>query len=143
MKDLSLCGYNCHDCHILLTVFLSIAIRAIKLVFVKMVITRLCYFFNKIFEKVINEDELNDLQEFIGETMAQLEMCFPPGYFDITEHLMIHMVDQIRALGPLYLHEMWTYEHFMSILNRYVLNRAYPEGSMIKGYNTEEVIECC
>ena len=56
---------------------------------------------------------------------------------------MIHMVDQIRALGPLYLHEMWTYERFMSILNRYVLNRAYPEGSMIEGYSTMEVIECC
>ena len=103
----------------------------------------MCYFFNKISQKVSNEDELNDLQEFIGETMAQLEMCFPPGFFDITEHLMIHMVDQIRALGPLYLHEMWTYKHFMCILNRYVLNRAYPEGSMIEGYSTEEVIECC
>ena len=90
MKDLSLCSYNYHACHVLLTVFLPIAIRAIKLVFVKMVITRMCYFFNKISQKVINEDELNDLQEFIGETMAQLEMCFPPGYFDITEHLMIH-----------------------------------------------------
>ena len=27
MKDLSLCGYNYHDCHVLLTVFLPIAIR--------------------------------------------------------------------------------------------------------------------
>ena len=105
-----------------------------------MVITLMCYFFNKISQKVINKDELNDLQEFIGETMAQLEMCFPFGFFDITEHLMIHMVDQIRALGPLYLHEMWTYERFMSILNWYVLNRAYLEGSMIEGYSTEEVI---
>ena len=90
---------------------------------------------------MIDEDELQHLKEFIGETMAQLEMCFPSRFFDITEHLMIHMVDQIRALGPLYLHEMWTYERFMSILNRYVLNRAHPEGSMIEGYNTEEVIE--
>jgi hypothetical protein len=81
MKDLSLCGYNCHDCHVLLTVFLPIAIRVIKIVYIKMVITRLCYFFNKIFEKVIDKDELQDLQEFIGETMAQLEMCFPPGFF--------------------------------------------------------------
>ena len=56
---------------------------------------------------------------------------------------MIHMVDQIRALGPLYLHKMWTYERFMFILDRYVLNCAYPEGSMIEGYSTEEVIECC
>ena len=119
MKDLSLCGYNCHDCHVLLTVFLPIAIRAIKPVYVKMVITRLCYFFNRISQKVIDEDELQHLKEFIGETMAQLKMCFPPGFFDITEHLMIHMVDQIRALGPLYIHEMWTYERFMSTLNWY------------------------
>ena len=75
--------------------------------------------------------------------MAQLEMCFPLGFFDITEQLMIHMVDQILALGPLYPHEMWTYERFMSILNRYILNRAHPEGSMIDGYSTEEVIESC
>jgi hypothetical protein len=54
---------------------------------------------------------------------------------------MIHMVDQIRALGPLYLQEIWTYERFMSILNWYVLNHAHPEGSMIEGCSTEEVIE--
>jgi hypothetical protein len=59
-------------------------------------------------------------------------MCFPLGFFDITEHLMILMVDQIRAVGPLYLHEMWTYECFMSILKRYILNRAYPKGSMVE-----------
>jgi hypothetical protein len=45
---------------------------------------------------------------------------------------MIHMFDQIRALGPLYLHEMWTYERFISILNRYMLNRTHPEESMIE-----------
>ena len=128
MKDLSLCGYNCHDCHVLLIVFLPIPIRAIKPVYVKMVITRLCYFFNRISQKVIDEDELHHLKEFIGETMAQLEMFFPLGFFDITEHLMIHMVDQIQALGPLYIHKMWTYERFMSILNRYVLNHAHLEG---------------
>ena len=31
----------------------------------------------------------------------------------------------------------------MSVLSRYVHNRAYPEGSMIEGYSTKEVIECC
>ena len=93
IKDFSLCGYNCHDCHVLLTLFLPIAIRAIKPVHVRMVITRLCYFFNRISQKVIDEDELQDLKEFIAKTMAWLEMCFPPGFFDITKHLMIHMGD--------------------------------------------------
>jgi hypothetical protein len=31
----------------------------------------------------------------------------------------------------------------MSVLNWYILNRAYPEVSMILGYSTEEIIECC
>ena len=78
MKDLLLCVYNCQDCHVLLTVFLPITIRAIKPVFVKMVITRMCYLFNKISQKVINEDKLNDLQQIIGETMAQLELASLP-----------------------------------------------------------------
>ena len=56
---------------------------------------------------------------------------------------MMHMVDQILELGPMYLHQMWTYERFMSTLNRYILNCAYLEGSMIEAYTTEEVVNCC
>ena len=64
MKDLTLTNYNSHDYHIMLTTFLSIAIRAINSVFLKMVVFRLCYFFNKISQKVIDRDELVSLQEF-------------------------------------------------------------------------------
>ena len=60
MKDLTITGYNSHDCHVMINVFLAIAIRAIKLVFVKMVITRMCYFFNTISKKVIDCVELLD-----------------------------------------------------------------------------------
>ena len=81
MKDLSLCGYNCHDCHVLLTLFLSIAIRAIKPVYVRMVITRLCYFFNRISQKVIDEDELQDLKEFIGGNYGAARDVLPSGVF--------------------------------------------------------------
>ena len=49
--------------------------------------------------------------------MGQIEKCFPPSFFDIMPHLMMHMVDQDRWLGPMYLHEMWPYERFMYILN--------------------------
>ena len=55
----------------------------------------------------------------------------------------MHMVDQIQQLGLVYLHQMWAYERFMSTLNRHVHNRAYPKGSMIEAYATEEVIACC
>ena len=67
----------------------------------------------------------------------------PTIIFDIIPQLMMHMVDQVRWLGPMYFNEMWSYERFMSILNCYVHNRAHPEGSMIERYCAEEVIEAC
>jgi hypothetical protein len=56
---------------------------------------------------------------------------------------MIHLVDQIFVLGPMYMHHMYLYEHHMVVMKGYVRNHAHPEGSMIEGYATEEVIECC
>jgi hypothetical protein len=57
----TLTNYSSHDCHVMMTTFLPIAIRAIKPVFVKLAITRLCYFFNKVSQKVIDHDELESL----------------------------------------------------------------------------------
>ena len=93
MKDLTMTNYNSHDCHVMMMVFLPIVIRAIGPEYVKMVITWMCYFFNRITQKVIDEVELPALKLFIMETLCQLEMCFPPSYFDIMPHLMMHMVD--------------------------------------------------
>jgi hypothetical protein len=38
---------------------------------------------------------------------------------------------------------MWTYERFMSTLNKYVFNCSHPEGCMIEAYTTEEAMNCC
>jgi hypothetical protein len=56
-------------------------------------------------------------------------------------HLLVHLVKEITILGPVYLHNMWPFEKFMSVLKKYVLNRARLEGSITKLYVTEEVIE--
>ena len=79
----------------MLMVSLPIVIRAIGLEYVKMVITCMSYFFNCITQKVIDEAELPGLKLVIVEPLCQLEMCFPPSFFDIMPHLMMHMVDQI------------------------------------------------
>jgi hypothetical protein len=78
LKDMSMSGYNSHDCHIMMMVFLAIAIRVIKLMRIKVLITCLCYFFNTISQKVIGCKELDDLKSYMIETMCMLEMHFPP-----------------------------------------------------------------
>ena len=62
MKDLTLTIYNSHDYHVMLTMFIPIVIRAIGMEYMKMVITRMSYFFNCITQKVIDEAKLPGLK---------------------------------------------------------------------------------
>lgn len=61
LKDLTISGYNAHDCHKMLTAFLPIAIRAVKPVHTQLVITKICYFFNRVSQKVFDPEELGPL----------------------------------------------------------------------------------
>ena len=99
--------------------------------------------FNAIYQKVIDEQSLEDLEKNMIEVMCLLEAYFPPTFFDISVHLIVHLVKEIRYLGPMFLHHMYLYERFMSTLNRYDKSRVHPEGSMAQCYSTEEVVDWC
>ena len=58
-------------------------------------------------------------------------------------HLLIHLVKEIGILDPIFLHKMFPFERYFAVLKKYVRNWARPEGSIAKGYVTEEVIEFC
>jgi hypothetical protein len=143
MSKLKVRGYNTHDCHTMLSLFLVIAIRAVNHPYLKMVITCMCHFFNALSKKVIDVVELDEICKEMRVTMCQVEMCFPPSFFDTMEHYMIHLADQVFVLDPMYMHHMYLYERHMVVMKGYVHNCAHPEGSMIEGYTIEEVIECC
>ena len=48
---------------------------------------------------------------------------------------------EMKYLGPMFLHQMYPSERFMTILKMYVPNQSCPEGCMSQGWATEEVIE--
>jgi hypothetical protein len=70
MSEPKMSGYNTHDCHKMLLLFLAIAIRAINHPYLKMVITCTCHFFNAISTKVIDVSELDELRKEIRVTMC-------------------------------------------------------------------------
>jgi hypothetical protein len=70
MSELKISGYNTHDCHTMLSLFLAFAIRAVNHPYLKMVITCMCHFFNAISNKVIDVMELDDLRKEIRVTMC-------------------------------------------------------------------------
>ena len=64
-----------------------------------------------------------------------LERWFPPSFFDISVHLLVHLVDELEVVGPVATRWCYPIERFMSVLKGYVRNRAKPEGSMAMGYS--------
>jgi hypothetical protein len=70
MLELKVSGYNTHDCHIMLSLFLAIAIRAVSHPYLKMVIPRMCHFFNTISKKVIDIVELDEIRKEMRVTMC-------------------------------------------------------------------------
>ncbi|XP_074298224.1 uncharacterized protein LOC141629053 [Silene latifolia] len=91
LKELKLVGLKSHDCHTLMQQLLPVALRGVLPSHVRDAITRLCYFFNAIYSKVVDSDTLNALQRDVIITMCQLEMFFPPSFFDIMQHLVVHL----------------------------------------------------
>jgi len=143
MKDMKLIGLKSHDCHVLMTHVIPVAIRGILPKHVRQTITKLCFFFNAINSKVIDPLKLDALQKEVVLTLCHLEMYFPPSFFDVMVHLVVHLVREIKICGPVFLRYMYPFERFMGILKSYVRTRFRPEGSIVEGYSTEEVVEFC
>ncbi|CAM8884970.1 unnamed protein product [Rhodiola kirilowii] len=143
MKDLRLNGLKSHDCHTLTQQLLPIAIRGILSPKVRATVQRLCVIFSSLCAKVIETSELDGLQEQIVVTLCQLEMFFPPNFFDIMVHLNVHLVREHQILGPVHMRWMYPFERYMKVLKSYVRNRQSPEGCIVQGYIAEKVIEFC
>ena len=102
LNDLKLVGLKSHDCHVLMQQLLPVAIRGILPDKVRVAITRLCFLFNAICSKVINPQQLDDLENEAAIVICQLEMYFPPSFLDIMVHLIVHLVREIRLCGPVF-----------------------------------------
>ncbi|CAM8947720.1 unnamed protein product [Rhodiola kirilowii] len=143
MKDLRLNGLKSHDYHVLIQQLLPIAIRGVLSPKLRSAVQRLCAIFSSLSAKVVDSSELDKLQDQIVVTLCQLEMFFPPSFFDVMVHLTVHLVREIHILGPVHMRWMYPFERYMKILKSYVRNRHRPEGCIVEGYITEEAVEFC
>jgi len=143
MEDLKLLGLKSHDCHVLMQDLLLVAIRGILPKNVRQVITCLFQFFNAIYTKVIDPTRLDELEDEAIILLCQLEMYFPPSFFDIMVHLIVHLVREIRICGPVFLRWMYPIERCMKIFKGYVKNPYRSEAFIVERYIAEEAIEFC
>ncbi|XP_021866491.2 uncharacterized protein [Spinacia oleracea] len=143
MENLKLLGLKSHDCHVLMEDFLPVAIRSILPKNVRYAIIRLCFFFKAIHSKVINPKDLDSLEIEIAVILCQLEMYFPPAFFDIMIHLPIQLVREIRFCGPTHMRAQWAFERQMKTYKGYVKNTFRPEACIAERMLYELAMEFC
>ncbi|CAL2247742.1 unnamed protein product [Prunus armeniaca] len=143
LKDSGLLGLKSHDCHTLVQQLLPVAIRSVLEKPARDAITRLCFFFNAICAKTVDVSKLDKLEEDVVVTLCLLEKYFPPSFFDVMVHLVVHLVKEVRLCGPVYFRWMYPFERYMKVLKGYVQNRTRLEGCIIEQYIAEEAVEFC
>jgi hypothetical protein len=139
-------GLKSHDHHILLQDMLPATTHHSLGLGPREAIRRMGTLFQAICAKVIpnaGSQEMRDLKTSAAETLCLFEMWFPPGFFDVMSHLVIHVVEELAICGPL--HARWYYaiERYMGVLATYVRDKARPEASMASGYAIDEALGFC
>ena len=107
LKEHKISGMKNHDNYILMQQLFSIAIRGLLPLEVSRPLIDLSCFFWKICSKVLNVDELGALEKRIAATLCELERIFPPSFFTVMVHLVIHLASEAKVAGPV--HYRWMY----------------------------------
>ena len=103
-------GMKSHDHHVLMQNMLPVALRGLLPRGPRIAVTRICNYFNRLCQRIIEPEKLLKLEAEIVETMCQLERFFPPSLFDIMFHLPLHLAREARLGGPVHFRWMYPFE---------------------------------
>lgn len=78
------------------------------------------------------------MEEKIPVILCNLEKIFPPSFFDVMEHLPIHLPTEADLGGPVQYRWMYPFERYMFHLKKKVKNLSKVEGSIVAQCINEE-----
>ncbi|XP_010418679.1 PREDICTED: uncharacterized protein LOC104704260 [Camelina sativa] len=143
IDDCTVKGLKSHDYHVLMQQLLPVAIRGLLPKCVRIAIGRLCAFFNKLCQRVIDREAISVMEHEDVETICMFERFFPPSFFDIMVHLTVHLGREAQLCGPVHFRWMYPFERYMKVLKDFVRNMARPEGCIAESYLAEECMRFC
>ena len=107
LKERKISGMKSHDNHILMQQLFPIAIRGSLPPEVSRPSIDLSCFLREICSKVLNVEELRALEKRIAVTLCELEKIFPPSFFTVMVHVVMHLASEAKVAGPV--HYRWMY----------------------------------
>jgi hypothetical protein len=93
--------------------------------------------------KIVDPTTMGELNKEVAICLVLLEQGFPPSFFDIMTHLLVHLVEELELCGLVHMRWMYPIERYLKILKGFVWNKARLEGSMVEGYALKEALGFC
>ena len=116
ISDGKISGLKSHDCHVLL---LPVGIRPYLNKDVCDALVELSGFFQKLCAKTLYVTDLERLEEGIVIILCKLERIFPPAFFDIMIHLVVHLPREAKLAGPVSYRWMYPFERYVTYIQIY------------------------
>jgi hypothetical protein len=133
-----LIGLKSHDYHIIMERLMSIMFWGYFDDAVWMVLAELSYFYRQLCAKEIVVEMMQRLEE-IPVLLCKMEKKFPPGFFNLMQHLLIHLPCEAKVGGPVQYRWMCHIERAIRYLKPMVDNMARVEGCIIEAFTLKEV----
>lgn len=83
-------------------------------------------------------DGIRNLENNIPIILYNFEKIFPPSFFDVMEHLSVHLPREAALGGPVQYRWMYPFERYMFHLKKKVKNLSKVEGSIVAQSINEE-----
>ncbi|KAL0551644.1 hypothetical protein IC582_010733 [Cucumis melo] len=112
LVDYKIMGLKSQDFYVLIQQFLPMALRGLLPKGPRNIIMRLCLMFNTLCQRVIDREKLVEIEHEIVEILCLLERFFPPSFFDIMVHLVVHLGREARLCGPVQFRWMYPFERY-------------------------------
>nr|GEV24959.1 hypothetical protein [Tanacetum cinerariifolium] len=119
-NDTNITGLKSHDCHIMMQRLLPYGLQQYLPDEVAKPTIELCSFFKQICSATLMKDDMLKAQSKMVDILCNLELIYPPAFFDIMIHLVIHLPLEALKGGPICPRWMFPFERFMKKLKGYV-----------------------
>nr|XP_029151021.1 uncharacterized protein LOC114923968 [Arachis hypogaea] len=142
VKGGKLFGMKTHDCHVFMECLLPLAFKELP-DHVWKPLTEISQYFRDLCSSTLRVSDLVQMKANIPVILCKLERIFPPAFFDVMEHLPVHLAYEARVCGPAQYRWMYPFECEIGTYKRSVKNRARVEGSICQAYLARETSSYC
>lgn len=136
-------GMKSHDYHVMMQEILPLCLWNLLAKDCRMALIHLSWVFKQLCSKIVDLATMGDLKQDVALTLLLLEREFPPSFFDVITHLLVHLMKELELCGLVHTRWMYPIDGYLKTLKRFVRNKAKPEGSMVEDYAFKEALGFC